>query len=417
MFAEKFLRLLSGIFISAYVARYLGPAQYGLLNYVISLVGIFTAISFLGLDDILQREVVKNPERTDAIMGSAFLMRVLAAVIVFVGFVVGIETTPTDPTTKSLIYIIGIGVLLQAFGVIQYFFQAKVWSRYTVTSQMVALSVVAILRIILVLNEAPLVWFAWATTLDYAVLAIGLIGFYSRNVSSLFRWKFDATMAKFLLKTSWPLIFSSLAITIYMKFDQVMVKWMLGNEASGHYGVGVRLSEMWNFIPTAICGSLFPALINAKSNSEKLYTERLQNLYDLVIGMALAIAIAMTFLSGPIVNVLFGEEFAPGANILSLYIWSGVFTFMGVANSKWIIIENLQAFRMVCLVIAGILNVALTYVFIKLIGLEGAAVATLVAYSFANYFFLLFIPKGRPTFVMLTRSLNPLLLLGRLRKL
>jgi O-antigen/teichoic acid export membrane protein len=201
-----------------------------------------------------------------------------------------------------------------------------------------------------------------------------------------------------------------------MRFDQVMVKWMLGNEASGHYGVAVRLSEMWNFIPTAICASLFPALINAKASSEKLYMDRLQNLYDLIIGMGLSIAIAMTFLSGFLVNALFGEEFAPGANILALYIWSSVFTFMGVANGKWIIIENLQKFRMICLIIAGLLNVALTYVFIKLIGLEGAAVATLISYGFANYLFLLVIPKGRPTFVMLTRSLNLFRLLRYLRK-
>lgn len=417
MFAEKFLRLISGIFISAYVARYLGPAQYGLLNYVISLVGIFTAISFLGLDDILQREVVRNPEKTNAIMGSAFVLRILAAGVVFIGFVIAVETSPTDPTTKVLIYIIGVSTVLQAFGIIQYFFQAKVWSKYTVSSQMVALVFVAILRIVLVLQGAPLEWFAWSTTLDYLILAIGLVVFYSRNVSSLFRWTFDSAMAKFLLKTSWPLIFSSLAITIYMRFDQVMVKWMLGNEASGHYGVAVRLSEMWNFIPTAICGSLFPALINARSVSEKLYEQRLQNLYDLIIGMGLSIAIAMTFLSGPIVSVLFGEEFAPGANILSLYIWSSLFTFMGVANGKWIIIENLQTFRMVCLFIAGILNVVLTYIFVKLIGLEGAAVATLVAYCFANYLFLLVIPRGRPTFIMLTRSLNLFRLLGRLRRL
>jgi O-antigen/teichoic acid export membrane protein len=416
MFAEKLLRLISGIFVSAYVARYLGPSQYGLLSYVISLVGIFTSISILGLDDILQREIVKDPKKTNSLMGSVFLLRLAAAGIVYTGLVVAVQSNQTDPTTRSLIYIIGLSVVFQVFGIVQYFFQAKVWSKYTVSSQIIALVVASVFRIILVITNAPLVWFAWSTTLDYFILAIGLVVFYTQNVSSIFKWRLNPKLASYLLGVSWPLIFTSLAITIYMRFDQVMVKWMLGNEASGHYGVAVRLSEMWNFIPTAICASLFPALINAKASSEKLYMDRLQNLYDLIIGMGLSIAIAMTFLSGFLVNALFGEEFAPGANILALYIWSSVFTFMGVANGKWIIIENLQKFRMICLIIAGLLNVALTYVFIKLIGLEGAAVATLISYGFANYLFLLVIPKGRPTFVMLTRSLNLFRLLRYLRK-
>lgn len=417
MFAEKFLRLIAGVFVSAYVARYLGPGQYGLLIYAVSLVGLLTSISFLGLDDILQREIVRVPKKASVLMGSAFVMRLIAAGIVYAGFAIAVQSEQTDPTTRKLILIIGLGVIMQAFGIIQYFFQAKVWSKYTVASQIIALVVVSIFRVVLVLKEAPLVWFAWSQTLDYGVLAVGLVGFYSRNVSSLFKWRFDFSMASYLLKTSWPLIFSSLAITLYMRFDQVMVKWMLGNVDAGHYGVAVRLSEMWNFIPVAICGSLFPALINARSHSKKLYMERLQNLYDLIVGMALAIAIAMTFLSGPVVAILFGEEFAPGANILSLYIWSGVFTFMGVANGKWIILENLQRFRMICLIIAGVMNIVLTYVFVKLIGLEGAAVATLVSYAFANYLFLLVIPKGRSTFIMLTRSLNPFRLITRLRRL
>jgi len=417
MFGQKFLRLIAGVFVSAYVTRYLGPAQYGSLIYAISLVGLLTGISFLGLDDILQREIVNEPKKLKTLMGSAFVMRLISAGIIYGGFAIAVQSEQTDPVTRKLILIIGLGMVLQAFGIIQYFFQAKVWSKFTVASQIIALVVVSVFRIVLVLNEAPLVWFAWSQTLDYGILAIGLVGYYSKNVSSLFKWRFDLSVATGLLKTSWPLIFSSLAITLYMRFDQLMVKWMLGNVAAGHYGVAVRLSEMWNFIPVAVCSSLFPALINSRGTSLKLYTDRLQNLYDLIVGMGLSIAIAMTFLSGPIVSILFGEEFAPGANILSLYIWSGVFTFMGVANEKWIILENLQKFRMICLLIAGIMNIVLTYLFVKLIGLEGAAVATLVSYAFANYLFLLLIPKGRTTFIMLTRSLNPFRLITRLRRL
>jgi O-antigen/teichoic acid export membrane protein len=196
-----------------------------------------------------------------------------------------------------------------------------------------------------------------------------------------------------------------------------MVKWMLGNEASGYYGVCVRLSEMWYFIPTAICSSVFPSLINSKKHSEELYLKRLQQLYNLIVLISVAIALPLTIFSHTFVNLLFGEAYAQSADIMSLYVWSGVFTSMGIANSNWIIIENLQKFRMYCLIIAGVMNIVLGYVLINAIGLNGAAIATLISYSVANYFSLLVIPKGRPMFISLTRSFNVFSLARSLKNL
>lgn len=275
-----------------------------------------------------------------------------------------------------------------------------------VWSQLYGLVGTSVFKIILILNGATLEWFAASYVLDVFIIAFGLIYFYQKNAFGLLNWKFDFKIAKELLSSSWPLIFSSLAITIYMKFDQLMIKWMLGNEANGNYGVAVRLTEMWGFIPGAVVSSVFPALLNAKTNSEALYLKRIQNLHDLVVGMALSIAIPMTFLSGFIVHILFGQAYSEGGDVLSLYIWACVFTFLGTASSRWIVIENLQAFKMYWLVTAGILNVILNYILIKLIGLNGAAISTLISYSVADYFSLLWLRRTRPMFISMTKSFN-----------
>ena len=60
LFAEKIIRMMVGLFIGIWVARYLGPEQFGLFSYAVSFVGLFTAISTLGLDTIVVRELVKN---------------------------------------------------------------------------------------------------------------------------------------------------------------------------------------------------------------------------------------------------------------------------------------------------------------------------------------------------------------------
>jgi PST family polysaccharide transporter len=192
-----------------------------------------------------------------------------------------------------------------------------------------------------------------------------------------------------------------------MKIDQVMIKWLISDEANGMYGVAVRLSEMWNFIPVAICASFFPAILNAKLKDETLYKERLQKLYDLMVSISVVVAIAMTVLSPFIVRTLFGEQYSDSADILTLYLWSGVFVFLGVANGKWIIAENLQVFRMNSLVAAGILNIILNFIFIRWFGLRGAAISTIISYAFASYFSLLLTRRTRPAFIACTRSFNP----------
>jgi O-antigen/teichoic acid export membrane protein len=414
MFAEKALRLVAGLFIGAYVARYLAPAQYGLLNYVISLVSLLSVFATFGLESIVIRELVKDERKRDVLLGTAFMLRLIGALTVFVLLIVINESTGSDPTTKKLVYIIGCGTLVEIFGVIDYFFQSKVMAKYVVWSQMIALSGVSVFRIMLVINEADITWFAWTTSLDFLILSIGLIYFYTKNSLSLFSWRFERATASLLLRNSWPLIFSSLAVTIYMKIDQVMIKWMLGDVATGNYGVAVRLGEMWSFIPLAICGSVFPAILNAKAISEELYLRRLQRLYDLMILISVSIALPMTFLSDFIVNLLFGSAYNQAGPILSLYVWASVFIFLGVANGKWIISENLQVFRMVSLGIAALINVVLNYFLIRKIGLYGAAISTLISYAFASYFSLAFTKRTRPMFISCSRSLNVFALFNRL---
>ncbi len=415
MFGEKILRLVAGVFIGAYVARYLGPGQYGEINYVISLVSLFSVLATLGFDTILIRELIRHEHRQEVLLGTAFILRLAAAILVFAGLYVAVKSTPTETVTAQLIAVISAGMILEIFGLIDFFFQSKVMSRYVVWSQVFSLVVISVFRILLVVYKAPLVWFAWVQLVDLFLIAAGLVFFYQRAGFRIFRWRFEMATARELLRDAWPMIFSSLAITVYLRIDQVMIKWMMGDEATGYYGVAVRLSETWNFIAVVVCASLFPAIVRAKQDNEELYLQRMRYLYALMVALSLAVAIPMTFLSGFIVTLLFGAAYQPAGNVLALYIWSGVFTFLGVANGKWIISENLQVFRMTSLVTAAILNVVLNYFLIRKMGLIGAAVSTLVAYSYAGYFSFLLTKKTRVVFIDMTRSFNLFRLVKQLK--
>lgn len=415
LFAEKILRLVSALFVGAYMARYLGPSQYGLLNYVLSLVAIPTVIAALGLDIVVIREIVRHPEKERAIMGTAFALKALTVSIVFALLVSGAWVLGKDDSFV-LTAVVSLTLLLESLRVLEFYFMAKVMSRYVVISQMIALTAISAARIILIQLEAPLLWFAWTYTLDIAIFFASLVFFYYRNGVRFHLWRFERGMVRTLLDFSWPMIFSSLAITVYMKIDQIMVRLILGDEANGFYGVAVRLSEMWNFIPVAICSSLFPAILNARAVGERLYLDRLRWLYDLMLALAVSISVGMTLFGDLIVSILFGPAYAMASHVIVLYTWSSIFVFLGVAIGRWMLAENLQLFGMIIYTFAAVLNVVLNLVLIPALGLPGAAWSTLISYAFAPYLGLLFNKRTRSMFFYVTQSFNIFTLPGRILK-
>lgn len=423
LLGEKILRMVVGLFVGIWVARYLGPQQFGLFSYAQSFVGLFTAIATLGLDGIVVRELVKDETRRDELIGSAFWLKLMGAFGVLIILAIAVNFTSSDAYTNALVFIIASATVFQSFNVIDFYFQSKVLSRYVVFANIISLFISSLIKIVLILNEAPLIAFAWVILFDSFILALGYIYFYIRSrhceqseaihqntviaskaKQSILNSTFNKATAVSLLKDSWPLILSGIVVSIYMKIDQVMIMEMMDAEAVGQYAAAVRLSEAWYFIPIVIASSLFPAIINAKKQSEELYYARLQKLYDLMVWIAIAIALPMTFLSDWLVNLLYGEQYNQAGSVLMIHIWAGIFVFLGVASGKWFMAENLQMLSFWRTFYGMVLNVILNFVFIPKYGIQGAAIATLVSQVVAAYLSDLFSKKTKRMFYMKTNS-------------
>lgn len=406
LFFEKILRMFVGLFVGIWVARYLGPERFGLFSYAQSFVGLFTTIATLGLDSIVVRELVKDESKSNELIGTAFYLKLMGAILTLLVLVIATYFTSNDRYTNLLVFIIASATIFQSFNVIDMYFQSKVLSKYVVFSNIISLFVSSIIKIILILIDAPLVAFAWVVLFDSIVLAMGFIYFFIKHSTyEIKKIKFSKAIAITLLKDSWPLILSGVVISIYMKIDQVMIQEMLGNEAVGQYAAATRLSEIWYFIPTVVASSLFPAIVNAKRQSEELYYDRLQKLFDLVVWMAIAIALPMTFLSDMIVDILYGEQYNQAASVLMIHIWASIFVFLGVVSGNWFINENLQLLAFWRAFYGMIANIFLNLLFIKKYGIQGVAVATLISQIIAAYMFDLFNKNTRNLFLLKIKSL------------
>jgi len=366
-------------------------------------VGLFIALATLGLDGIVVRELVKDEKRRDELLGTAFILKIIGSVLLLGMITIAVNFTTNDRFTNLLIFVIATGVIFQSFNVINLYFQSIVLSKYSVFAKTVSGILVALIKLVLIYCKKELIFFAIVAFIGNIILAIGFIIMYAKQKLSLFNWRIKLNLAKNLLKDSWPLMLSGIAISIYMQIDQVMIKNMLDAKAVGNYAVAVRLSEVWYFIPMAIAGSVFPAIVNAKKISEKLYYERLQKLYDLMVWLALGIALPIMLLSNNIVNILFGIQYQQAAGVLQIYIWATVFVFLGIASSQYLLAENYTKISFFRTLIGAIINIILNISFIPKYGINGAAIATVLS-QFVAVFSIILIPKTRFNFVLMIKS-------------
>lgn len=390
LFLEQLLRIVSGLFIGVWVARYLGPEQFGIFSYALAFTAIFAGIAKLGLDGIVVRELVNHPQKRDTYLGSAFLLKIIGSIIVMGLMAIVVPFTNNDTTTKLFIFIIASGLLFQSFEVVEFYFQSQVLAKIITICKVIQLALSLIIKSYLVLTEAKLVWFVFVTLFDAMSLAVTYYIVYKLTKNPSFFKYFDLSIARKLIKDSWPLIFASIVVSIYMRIDQIMIKEMLGEYEVGIYSAASRLSEAFYFIPVLILSSFFPAILNAKNQNSGVYNQRLQILYTFMVWLAISIALPLTFFSDWLILMIFGERYQEAGQVLMIHSWTGVFVFIGVVYSGYLTIENKTRKAFYRTLFGAIVNVFSNLVLIPTHGISGAAIGTLLGQFSANYLYDIF---------------------------
>ncbi|MBK1856537.1 flippase [Verrucomicrobiaceae bacterium 5K15] len=407
LFGGQMLRMVLGLIVSVAVARYLGPENLGLYNYVLAIVALVAVVTNLGLQNLVKRELVATPERHDVILGTCFVLSLIAGIVAYSGMLVIVAYITDSSLVLGLFAILGGSLLLNPLKCITLWFQAQVRSDLSVKASGITMLVFAAIKIVAIGLGAKLIHFSYLYIIELLVLMVLQIFFYGCHYGRVRAWRIDRELALKYLRKSWPLLLSGLAVTVYMQVDQIMLGSMLGKNAVGQYSVAVRISSIWYMIPTLLATSLFPPILNARKKSKAFYEERLQRYLDLNAGLAYLICIPLSLTSYWVIAILFGAQYEGATPILAIHIWSSLFVFLGVARGQYIIAEELFKFSMVSTIIGAIVNIALNYILIPRYGGVGAALATLVSQfisAFASsYFYLPVRDIGR----LQTRSLFP----------
>lgn len=406
LFLDKIIRMSFGLVIGVLLARYLGPKQFGQLNYATALVTLLTPIATLGLNEIVVRDFIKESSYKDELMGTTFFMKLMGGIITFIISLIATHLlNPGDRIINVLVGITAAAVIFQCADNITFFFQSQLQSKYIVLAKGSSFIVTSFLKIILIIIGASIISFAWAGFLEYLLSAVALFFFYKVYSGRLTSWRVEYPLFKRLLSDSWPLILSSISIMIYMRINQIMLQTMVGSRELGIYSVAVRLVEVWYMLPAIILPSVYPSIIEARKISDNLFHERIQSAYSLMVLVSYLIALPTTFLSKYIVIILFGSEYSSAASMLTIFIWSLVFTNLGIVRSYYLMAINQTKIHFIISLIACLLNITLSILWIPKYGGMGAVISSCISYWFQAHGSCFLFKSLRGTGLMMTKAM------------
>lgn len=397
--------------VSILTARYLGPSNNGLIGYVTAYVTFFASICNLGINSVIIKDFVDNPEEEGVAIGTTLVLRAVSSALSAVMITGIVWLMDRDPLTVLVAALSAVGLLFQVFDTLKKWFQAKLQSKYVAIGTLIAYVAVSAYRLVLLAMGKSVSWFAMATSVDYLAVAIFLLWAYRRKGGP--RLSFSMKKAKQLLKASSSYIIAGVMVSVYASTDKLMLKQMLDEASVGYYVTAVSLSTTWTFLLEAVVDSMYPSVIESYNQDKTLFEQRNRQLYAIVLYCALFVSLVISLLARPLISVLYGAAYLPTVGPLRIICWYTAFSYLGVARNAWMVCENKQKYLKYLYIASAVLNVALNLLLIPYWGPTGAAVASLVTQIFTTVCLPAMIPPLRPNAKLMVEAL---LLKGMIRR-
>ena len=402
---SKCVNLLGVFIVGIIIARYLGPEQYGLMNYVISFVAIFQVLADFGIDNIQIREEAKHPERRNELIGTAFILKIIFAIVTILLLTIITYIFGTAPTTRCYILIYSLRVILNTFGVFRNHFTSIVWNEYIAKTEIFRTIIGTVVKMFMLYLNASLVWFIASLVLDSLLLSSGYLYSYNIKINKASQCKFNKHIANKLVKQSFPLFLSSVAIVIYCRIDQLMIGELLDNTKLGVYSVAIQFTNVLIFVPTIIAQTISPILVQAKVTDTTRYKALAYQFISITVWGCIIIAIIVSTLAYPLVNYTFGEAYICASPILSMMAFKVVGDALSQTSGQIMIVDGMQKYASIRNLIGCVVCVVLNLILIKKYGIVGTAITALITIFSSGFFANLVIRPYRYIFRLQVKSL------------
>ncbi|PFA05079.1 MULTISPECIES: flippase [Bacillus cereus group] len=401
---ERVFQLILGLVVGIWTARYLGPSNYGMLNYGASFVAFFSVICSLGLENVIIKYFVDYPKKNNTILFSAITIRLGTSIIsVLVIYLIASITYYDEKMIIAVITLQSLALIFNSLDTIDYWFQSRLMSMYVVIAKSIARLIVSIWKVYLLISGASLQFFALSSAIEAMILGvILLIVYFKKNSVQL---SFSRRYSKELLLNSYHFILSGLLVTVFTQMDRIMLGNLIGQESVGVYSVASTIATLWYFVPLAVINSARPIILKKKQVSIPEYQEKLKQLYAFIFWLGLLVSLFITLFSNLIIKTLYGQQYVGAAIPLAILIWASVFSLLGTARNIWIVSEGVNKYTKYYFLIGMLVNFVLNYIFINHFGVAGSAVATLIAQITTTIIAPMFFAKTRESTYLMSQAL------------
>ena len=402
----KIAQSVLNLIISMLSARYLGPSNYGLITYAASVVAFILPIMQLGFSKTLVQDLIEHPDKEGHVLGTALTMNLVSAVACMIGVYGFLRiSNPNDNLAVIVGVLYSISLIFQATEILQYWFQAKLLSKYTSIASLIAYVLAAAYKLFLLISKKPITWFAIYNSLDYMLISVFLIVVYHKLGNQ--KLGFSLKIGREMLHRSKHYILSMIMVTIFQQTDRIMLKHMISETETGYYSAAVACVGVTSFIFTAIEDSVRPTILEAKHNKTSNYETLVIGLYSVITYLALTQSIAITILAKPVIHVLYGSAYVGSIVPLRIAVWYTTFSYYGSVRNIWILAEGKQKYLWIINLSGAFANVLINAWLIPSMGAVGAAIASLITQFFTNVIVGYLIPPIRYNNTLMLKGLNP----------
>lgn len=379
----RIAQMLLSFVVSVITVRYLGPQNHGLISYGAAYVAFFTSLCTLGINSVIIKNFVDYPEEQGVTIGSSIFMRFISSLLSAILIVCIVNILDYDePLTKAVVSLCSISLVFSVFDTFNYWFQWQYNSKVSSIATLIAYIVSSLYRLILIKLEKDVQWFALTTSLDNILIAMFLFVVYRKNSGP--NLKISLNKSKQLIKSSYHYIFSGMMVAIYMQTDKLMLKHMLDETSVSYYSLAASISNLWTFVLVAIIDSIYPTILRLYKTDEDAFNKKNRQLYAIVIYISVFVSLILVLFGDKVISILYGEAYIEAVAPLQIITWYTTFAYLGVARNAWIICKNKQKYLKYMYLCAAIINVVLNYIFIPIIGVTGAALASLITQIFTS---------------------------------
>lgn len=389
----KIVNMAGALLVAILVARYLGPKQYGLMNYIISYVTIFNILSEFGMSNIEIRELSAHPENKERILGTCFRLRLVFASVTYLVIAITLILFRTDIYTSAMILVYGLSLFPNVFLIIRNYFTSIVKNEYIVKSEIIRTFIGALIKVVLVFSQCSLSWFIIATAFDFFLVGSGYVFSYRKIIGSPLTWKYDKSLIPYILKESFPLVLSGAAVVIYQRIDQVMIGNMIDKESVAYFATAGKFTDLVLFLPMILTQTVVPLLINAqiKSTNER-YEELKRQFVSIIIWISVFMSIFLSIISYYLIAFTYGEQYLPAVPVLQILAFKTIGMALSSSSGQIIIMEHIQKWSAIRNIIACFVCIGLNYILIPKYGIIGSSWVTIITVFVASYFSNIFIP-------------------------